>query len=173
MLKNGFFITEKNIAEYILYLKDEERVAATIEKYVRDIRAFSCFLGGSEITKQTAIEWRDKLLETDAAATVNAKIAALNGFFDFFELGIKIKSLKIQRKTFLPEDKELTETEYKRLLSAAKSQGNNRIYHVMQTICSTRIRVSELKFITLETIQVGYAEVRNKGKIRTIFIPHD
>jgi integrase len=169
----GFFINEENIATYIDYLKDEERAPATIEKYIRDIRAFMCFLDGAEITKQLALEWRSSLFENHAPTTINTKVAALNGFFEFFDLGIRVKPLKIQQQTFLPEDKELTEQEYRRLLEAAKDQGNDRIFHVIQTICSTGIRVSELKFITLEAVQIGHVEVQNKGKIRTIFIPHD
>ena len=173
MVEKNFIITEKNISEYADYLRNEERAAATIEKYVRNIKMFECSLNGANITKQSALEWRNELLETHTAKTVNSAIAALNGFFDFFELGIKVKPLKIQRKTFLPEDKELTEKEYKRLLEAAQAQNNDRIYHVLQAICSTGIRVSELKFITVEAVQIGYAEVKNKGKVRTIFIPQD
>ena len=173
MSEKNFMITEAGIAEYVEHLKNEERAASTIEKYIRDIRAFKRFLNGEGVTKQSALEWRNDLLETHAPATVNGAIAALNSFFEFFELGIKVKPLKIQRKTFLSEDKELTEREYRRLLSIAQSKGNERLYHILQAICSTGIRVSELRFITVEAIQIGYAEVRNKGKIRTIFISHD
>lgn len=104
--------------------------------------------------------------------TVNAMLVAINGFFSFFELGIKVKPLKIQRTTFLTEEKELTFKEYIRLLKAAYAR-NERIAHIMQTICATGIRVSELKFITADAVRSGQAKVRNKGKIRTVFIPND
>ena len=172
ILKNEFFITAENIEKYIAYLKDEERATATIEKYIRDIRAFAVFLNGAEVTKQAASQWKDALLQTRAPVTVNAMIIGINGFFEFFELGIKVKPLKIHRSTFLSEEKELTIAEYNRLLEAAKTR-NERIYCIMQTICSTGIRVSELKFITAEATMNGQAEIRNKGKIRVIFIPHD
>jgi integrase len=173
MLQNNFTITEQQIIKYIEHLKNEERAAATIEKYVRDIRMFGRFLNGAVITKQAALEWRSTLSDSRTPSTVNGAVVAVNGFFEFFELGIKVKPLKIQRKTFLSEDKELTEKEYKRLLEAAKKQGRGRIFHVIQTICATGIRVNELKFITVEAVQLGYAEVRNKGKIRVIFISHE
>ena len=173
MLKNKFFITEKNIEEYVQHLKNEERAASTVEKYQSIIRKFADFLDGTEITKEAAIKWENKLLETLAATSVNIMLAAINGFFEFIAVPIKMKLLKIQRNPFLSKEKELTQKEYKRLLETAKNQGNERIYNVLQTICSTGIRVSELKFITVEAVKSEYAEVRNKGKIRVIFIPRD
>ena len=173
MFQTNFTVTEKTISEYIERLKNNDKAAATIGKYLRDIRAFANFLQGEEVTQQAAIEWREKLLETHAATSINAAVAAINGFFDYFEIGIKVKPLKIQSQTFLSDDKELTVNEYKRLLMAAQKQGNDRIFHIMQTICSTGIRVSELKFITVKALQAGCTEVRNKGKIRVILTPND
>lgn len=173
MLQDKIFITEKNINEYIEYLKNEERAGATIEKYARIIFNFAIFLNGAEITKEAAIKWENTLLETHAATSVNAMLAAVNGFFEFLNIPIKMKPLKIQRNPFLSEEQELTPKEYRRLLEAANTLGNDRIYHVMQTICSTGIRVSELRFITVEAVRTEYAEVRNKGKIRMIFIPRE
>jgi len=173
MPNNQFFITAENVKQYAAYLKSEERAAATIKKYARDIKAFAKSLNGETVTKEAAIQWKNTLLETHAAASVNAMLAGINGFFDFFELGIKIKPLKIQRTIFSSKAKELTLDEYKRLLESAKNQDNERIYHILQTICSAGIRVSELTFITVEAIQTGRAEVNNKGKIRVIFIPND
>jgi len=171
MHKNQLFITEKNIAQYAAYLKNEERAASTVEKYIRDVRAFADFLDGNEVTKDAAIAWKENLTTTHEAVSINSMIAAINGFFEFFALDVTVKQFKIQQTTFLPTEKELTEEEYDKLLETAWQQKNIRLYCVMQTICSTGIRVSELRYITVEAIKKGYAEVANKGKIRTILIP--
>ena len=173
MLENNFVITEAHISAYADYLRDEERAAATIVKYLHDVKVFECFLKGTSVTKQSALDWRAKFAETHAPATVNGALAALNGFFDFFELGIKVKPLKIQQRIYSAENKELTEKEYRKLLKTALEQGNVRLYYVLQTICATGIRVGELKFISVEGVRKGYVTVQNKGKIRTIFIPRD
>lgn len=171
MYRNEFFITDESIAEYVSYLKNEEKAPATIEKYVRDIRGFMDFLNGADVTKQAALKWKDEISKARTAVTVNAMLVGINGFFEFFELGFKVKPLKIQSQIFSQTDRELTREEYERLLDAAISQGNERLSLIMQTICSTGIRVSELKFITVESVKKGFAEVQNKGKIRTILIP--
>jgi site-specific recombinase XerD len=102
---------------------------------------------------------------------VNAAIAALNGFFTFRRLGIQVKPLKIQQQTYRAPEKELTRQEYERLLEAARTKGNERLNLVMQTLCSTGIRVSELRHITVEAARKASAEVTNKGKTRTVFLP--
>ena len=171
MIKN--IITAENLSAYREYLKSEEKAAATIEKYGRDVRAFSVWLGGAEATKQAALDYKQYLLEDKLreAAGVNAVIAALNSFFAFMEWGIKLKPLKIQRQTFRAKEKELTKAEYKRLLAAALSKGSERLYLVMQAICAIGIRVSELRFITVEAARSGIAVITNKAKTRTVFIP--
>ena len=171
MLTTQIFITTDNLCQYVAHLKSEERAATTVEKYIRDIRAFADFLNGTGIKKEAAILWKDKLKATHEATSVNSMITVVNGFFTFLGLDIKVKLLKIQRKTFLSSAKELTRHEYERLLVAAKSKNNERLYHIMQTICSTGIRVSELRFITVEAVHNGQAEVTNKNKTRTVFIP--
>ena len=173
MPKKQFFITAENIQQYATYLKGKECAAATIQKYIRDVRMLADFLSGAEVTKEAAIEWKDHLKATREATSVNSMLAAINGFFEFFGLDVKVKPFKIQHQTFLPTEKELTDEEYERLLDAAMSQGNERLCFAMQTICSTGIRVSELQFITVEAVKKGYAEIQNKGKIRTILIPDD
>ena len=111
------------------------------------------------------------ITKENMAATFNAVIAALNSFFGFMGWNIKLKPLKIQRRTFRDKEKELTKDEYTRLLQAAKSKGNERLNLVLQTICSTGIRVSELRFVTVEAAKAGMAEITNKGKTRAVFIP--
>lgn len=164
-------ITESNIADWTAYLMREERAQSTIEKYTRDIRAFGRQINGGGVTKDAAVEYKRQLSETHKATSINASIAALNSYFSFMKWDIKLKSLKIQKQTFTPEEKELTRAEYERLIAAAKSKGGLRMNLILQTICSTGIRVSELSCITVKTARTGQAEITNKGKTRTVFLP--
>jgi site-specific recombinase XerD len=163
-------ITNDSISTYATHLAAEERAANTIAKYVRDIRAFAAYLGGSLVTKESAIAYKTAISATHAPASVNSMLAALNGFFAYYNVGIKLKPLKVQRRAFAAEERELTRGEYSRLLAAAKS--NERLNLLLQTICATGIRVSELRHITAEAANSGTAEVTNKGKTRTVFLPH-
>ena len=171
MKKSSFTITQHHIDKYVTHLKNEERADGTVEKYVRDIQAFAAFLHGQPVAKETVVNWKIKLRETHAVTSVNSMIAAVNGFFAFFKLGIKVKPFRIQRQTFLPDRKNLTKDEYERLLKAANSAKNERLFYVIQTICATGIRVSELRYITVEAVRDGQAVVTNKGKTRTVFLP--
>ena len=167
-------ITIDLIKLYQHYLTSEEKSKATIEKYVHDITAFYAWLQERELAKETVLEYKAYLIENYAPASANSVIAALNSFFEYnnwYEL--KVKSLKIQRQIFCQSEKELTKTEYERLLKAAKEKKNERLYLLMQTICATGIRVSELPYITVEAVQNGQARVKLKGKIRTILINGD
>ena len=166
-------ITEEKQQAFQSWLKAEEKAAATIEKYGRDVKAFAAWLSGSETTKEAAADYKQYLLNEQGrgAAGINAVIAALNSFFACMGWDIRLRPLKIQRQTFRVKERELTKEEYTRLLSAAKSKGNERLNLVLQTICSTGIRVSELRFITVEAAISGVAEITNKGKTRTVFIP--
>ena len=165
-------ITSKHINEFKTYLQNEERAEATVEKYIRDIHAFSAWLGGREISKNAVLAYKDYLIETYAPASVNSILSSLNSFFRFMEWhDCHVKTLKIQRQIFAKSERELTKAEYERLLSAAHKQGNRRLYYLMQTLCSTGIRVSELKFITAQAVRTGQANIRCKGKMRTVFLP--
>jgi site-specific recombinase XerD len=164
-------ITEINIAAYAGYLASEEKAAATVEKYARDLRAFAAWLAEGDVTKEAAIAYKQSLTESRKAAGVNSCLAALNGYFAFVNQPIKLKPLKIQKQTYRNEEKELTRAEYEKLCAAAKQKGNERINLVMQSICSTGIRVSELRFVTVEAARSGEAEIANKGKTRTVFLP--
>ena len=165
-------ITSKNIDKFRTYLQNEERAAATVEKYIRDVLAFGAWLGGQEICKNAVLAYKDYLIETYAPASVNSILSSLNSFFRFTgRHDCHVKTLKIQRQIFAKSEKELTKAEYERLLSAAHKQGNRRLYYLMQTLCSTGIRVSELKFITAQAVRTGQADIRCKGKMRTVFLP--
>ena len=162
------------IKEYKTHLINEEKCKATIEKYIRDITVFYEWLSGRELTKELALEYKVQLMENYAPTSINSILASLNSFFDhngWHE--IKLKNLKIQRRIFCQSEKELTKGEYEKLLQAAKDKKNERIYLVMQTICATGIRVSELSYITAEAVKCGQTQVKLKGKIRMIILNKD
>ena len=167
-------ITTELIHSFKTYLIEEEKSENTIEKYIRDVNFFMIWLNDQEVTKILALEYKKELCEKYAPASVNAAISSLNSFFAFTGWhDIRIKVLKIQRQIFSNKDKELTKAEYERLLIAAKSKGNERLYLLIQTICSTGIRVSELRFVTYEAVKKGQAVISCKGKMRTIFLPKE
>ena len=166
-------MTKKEIRQFSDALAEEERSAGTIEKYVRDVRRFAVWLDGEEASRERTAAWRDGLLERGyAPVTINSMVAAVNQFFTF--LGwedCKVKALKIQRKLFRDDRRELTREEYQRLLDAAHGLGRERLALLLETICATGIRVSEVKYITVEAAHAGRAEVSLKGKLRTILLP--
>ena len=167
-------ITKKLIDTFKTYLLNEEKSSSTLEKYIRDILAFSVWLGTNEVTKGTVLEYKKYLIDNYAPASVNSILSSLNSFFGFNEwVDCKVKTLKIQRQLFVSSSKELTKTEYKQLLNAALSQHNKRLYMLMQTICATGIRVSELKYITVEAVKSGVATINCKGKMRVVKMTKD
>lgn len=169
---NGKILTDKHIAEFAIYLKSEEKSKNTIEKYIRDVRAFAAYVGSVEITKETVIDYKNKLLsESYAARSINSMLAAINSLFSFLGwVDLKVKSIRLQRQMYCPEEKELTKAEYMRLVNTAKQKGNERLNLLLQTICATGIRVSELQYITVEAAECGEASVSLKGKTRSVFI---
>lgn len=165
-------ITPLELTHYEQFLYIQERSRPTIEAYLRGLRAFAGFLNGERFTKEAAIRWKEALAGHYAPNTVNAMLAALNGFAEFMGCPqFKVKPLKIQRELFIRPERELTRSEYSRLVNAADRSGNRRLSLVLQTICATGIRVSELRFITAEAVDKGYAQVDCKGKRRTVFLP--
>ena len=161
----------KQMQKFEFYLRDEERSVATIEKYMRDVRFLASFVGESEITKQMVLEYKSKLGESYAVASANSMIAAMNCFFRFCGWhDLCIKQFKMQRIVYCSEEKELTRAEYFRLLEAANAKNNERLNLIIQTICGTGIRVSELQYITVESVRRGEAVVDCKGKNRKVFI---
>lgn len=163
----------EKIRQFAVELRQEERAPGTVENYLRHAHAFAAWLRGRPITPELCNQWKSHLLETGyAPATVNSMVAAVNRFIAF--LGwkeYKIKSLKLQRKLFRDERRELTQGEYERLLAAAHSLGRRRLELLIETICATGIRVSEVKYITMEAVQTGQTTISLKGKLRTILLP--
>ena len=167
----GRFITAKKIAEFKEHLILEERSKITVEKYIRDVKAFSAYTQNSIITKETVIAYKKHLQENYAVRSVNSMLASINSLFAF--LGwhdLKVKSLKLQQQVFCPEEKELTKAEYARLCRTAERKHNERLNLILQTICGTGIRVSELQYITVEAVKNGEAVVSCKAKTRSVFI---
>lgn len=165
-------LTSGHIRRYAAYLREQERAPATIQKYVHDLTALLDWLDSAPVTKAALIAWKGELTQRHAPVTVNSMLAAVNGFLKWMgwqECAVKL--LKIQKSLFCTADKELTKAEYVRLVSVAQREGNRRLSLVIQTLCATGIRVSELKFITAGAVQSGRAEIINKGKRRTVFLP--
>ena len=166
-------IDPAQLASYTAHLRREERSPGTIEKYLRDIRAFAGWLDGRPVSRELAAEWRDHLLSKDyAPVTINSMLAALNGLFHFLGWDeCRAKFLKVQRRLFRDAGRELTRQEYERLLAAARARGQERLALLMEAICATGIRVSEVRYVTVEAVYRGRAEISLKGKIRTILLP--
>lgn len=165
-------ITRETVSQFENHLRMEEKAQNTIEKYIRDITAFAEYLCGKAISKELAIAYKQHLQDSGyAVRSINSIIASINALFGFVGLyDCRLKSLKIQKQIYCPEEKELTKTEYVRLINAAKYKKNERLSLLIQTICGTGIRVSELQYITVEAVKSGEAVVSLKGKTRTVFI---
>lgn len=170
---NERILTAEQFDAYSCWLRQSERSPATIEKYLRDVRAFARWLNGKPVTKQMVTGWKEYLQsEHRAPASVNAALSALNGLFCFLGWAdCRAKFLRIQRKLFRDQAKELTCADYNRLVGTARNLGRERLALVMETICATGIRVSEVRYITVEAARQGRAEIALKGKIRVILLP--
>ena len=165
-------LKRESITEFKGYLIEEEKSKATLEKYIRDVETFYRWLGEKELNKLCVLNYKEYLTGNYAVTSVNSMLSSINSFFTYLEwFELRVKTIKVQKQIFASNEKELTKSEYDRLLSAAKSKSNQRLYLLMQTICSTGIRVSELRFITVEAINCGRAEINCKGKRRCAFLP--
>lgn len=165
-------ITEETLAAFARQLGEEERSPATLEKYLREVRQFAAFLGGREVTRELAAAWREELSARQSPATVNGKLTALDRLLAF--LGwedCRVKHLRVQRQLFRDSARELSREEYARLVETARRLGRGRLSLLMETICATGIRVSEVRYITAEAVREGRTESALKGKIRTILLP--
>lgn len=172
MKKKQPMVTIQLIEKYLNHLMEEEKSVATLKKYRHDLNELHNYLQGMLLTKSILIEWKKYLIEKYAPSTVNSMLIAVNGYLRFFSWhDLSMKLLKIQKPLFSDENKELTREEYARLVMTASKRSNARLSLILQTICATGIRVSELKFITIEAVQTGRTEIRNKGKRRVIFLP--
>ena len=167
-----YSLTPAQIGAFQQYLQEEERSPGTVGKYLRDVEAFFRWLDGRPVTREAAAAWKEHLLATGhAAVTVNSMLAALNGLFRFLGWDLQVRLLKIQRRIFREQSRELTREEYALLVRTARERGRERLALLMETICATGIRVGEVPYITLEAARQGRAEIALKGKIRVILLP--
>lgn len=163
------------LAAYRASLRAEERSGATVEKYLRDAQRFYQWLPEpKEVTKAAVVSYKEVLSKRYTARSVNAMLAGVNHFLRFLgQADCAVKTLRTQRRSFSAPERELTKAEYRRLLSAAERRQSWRLLLIMEAICSTGIRVSELCFLTVEAARQGRADVDCKGKVRTILLPHE
>ena len=161
-------ITKEKLEKFKTYLYEEEKSENTILKYLRDVKFFSKWLNGRKLIKKEVLEYKKELIEKYKPASVNSMLSSLNAFFEYNNWqNLKVKTLKIQKRIF--SNKELTKAEYERLLKSAKE--NKKLYCLIQTICSSGIRVSELKYITCEAVKSKEAIINLKGKMRVVILP--
>ena len=167
-------ITDDLVEKFKDFLINEEKASATLEKYMRDIKAFYRWVSGSELDKRKVLDYKEYLIGKFAPASVNSVLSSLNSFFEFNNWHeMKVKMLKIQKQIFAQKDKELSKSEYERLLDAALKKSNEKLYLLMQTICSSGIRVSELQYITVEAVKLRKATINCKGKMRIVILPKE
>lgn len=167
----GPVLTRELLITYRLHLRTEEHAPGTIEKYLRDLRTLSLWLEERRLTKELAAEWKAHLLSAGyMPVTINSMLAALNGLCRFLGLDWRIRYLKIQHRMFRDQSRELNRPEYDRLVEAARGSGKERLALLMEAICATGVRVSEVKYLSVEAAQRGRAEISLKGKIRVILL---
>lgn len=165
-------VTKAAVTTYLQFLKIQEKSKGTLEKYQRELLDLAKYLAGKKVTREDLVVWKEELEKRYSPAGVNGRLVAANGFFSFFgRYDLRLKLLKIQKEIFMREEKELTRAEYGRLVRTAERKGKERLSLLIQTICATGIRVSELEFITVEAVKRCRAEVNCKGKRRVIFLP--
>ena len=165
-------ISDKCISDFRRNLILDEKSPLTVEKYLRDLYFFRSFIKDMPVTKTSVIGYKQYLISRDyAVSSINSMLSSLNSFFTFAGWHeLKVKVIRTQKKVYCSEEKEITKAEYERLIRAAERKGDTRLSLVIQTICSTGIRVSELRCITVESLEKGEAFVTLKGKNRTVFI---
>lgn len=165
-------MTHTDLSAFRISLIEREYSAATITKYVHDARLLLDYGRGDIPDKAALCEFRAHLEALGySGASINSMLGAVNLFLDFLGSDWRLKYVRVQRRTFLPADRELSQAEYERMVRTAETQGDERLALLTQTICSMGLRVSELKAITVESLKAGEAHIRNKGKLRTILIP--
>ena len=168
-------LTDGIINEFKRYLIDNDKSTYTIDKYIRDVMKFKEYAGDNEIEKETAGEYKNYLIRSGySVRSINSMLSSVNALFEFLNRNdLKVKTIKMQRSVYCPEDKELTRAEYQRLCATAKMKKNNRLELIIETVCSTGIRIGELSYITVESAKRGEAVVTLKGKTRYVFIPKE
>lgn len=164
-------ITRELLKDFEKNMFEDEKSNATIEKYLRDLNCFVNFANNRELDKTLVLEYKAELARAYALTSANSMLAALNAFLRFVGWhDCCVKQFKIQKKAFCSEEKELSKEEYLSLVRTAENKNNERLSLLIQTICGTGIRVSEVEYITVEAVHRGEAIVSCKGKTRRVFI---
>ena len=168
-----FILQSHHLTAFAEHLQQEERSPATIEKYLQNVRQFSSWLNGAPLTKGHLLQWKEALIQSGyQPSTVNGKLTAVSSLIHFLGWdSCRVRQLKLQRRSFCHENRELNKAEYERLLQAASAAGDERLCLLMQTICATGIRISELSCITVDAVKKGQAVICLKGKVREILLP--
>lgn len=173
MEKKTFSINENDVEEFREYLMERENAGATIEKYLRDVRKFMTYAGADKLLdKEKLLQYKEWLVCNYSVSSANSMLAALNQFLIFREAGrLRLKRIKVQRLDVLRTERELSRTEFQKLVRTARQCGKEQTAMIMETMCATGIRVSELKFFRVENIRSGLIKVWNKGKYRIVILP--
>lgn len=166
-------VSESEIEKFADYLYQKENAKATINKYMADIKKFLFFLADDKrINKKVLLQYKEWLVQKYAVNSVNSMLAALNQFLEFLNVGnLKVKRIKVQKQSFLQDQKEVTEKECRKLIATAMAEGKEQLALCIETIACTGIRISEIKYFTVERVKSGKIEIYNKGKYRRIFLP--
>lgn len=167
-------ITEEKILQYQEYLYEEEKTTATIKKYICDLKKLMDYLSGREITKKLMIEYKEALRKEKGyrLTSINSFLVAANRFFEYMGwYDLRVKTYRIQKEIFVPENRDLSKAEYKKLVQAAMKKGKKRLAMILQTICAAGIRISELSCVTVESVLEGIVEIYCKGKQRVVLLP--
>lgn len=168
---NRRIITAQLVSDFEHQLRINEKSELTVQKYISDLRQFGAFADGREMDKPLLLAYKERLAHDYTAASANSKLAAINSFLRFAGWQeLCVKQFRVQKKIYCPEEKELSKAEYLRLVDTAKRGGNERLELLLQTICGTGIRVSEVRHITAEAVASGEAVVNCKGKTRVVII---
>ena len=171
-METEFVMREMMIGKFEEYLVERENSASTVEKYVRDVKTFFRFLGGvPEVSRKRLLEYKDWLLENYAVRSANSMLVALNQFLVFIEKGkMRIKQIKVQAQSFQTAEREMDREEFIRLVKTARAEGKEQLALLMETVCATGIRISELKYFRVENVRRGMVKVWNKGKYRLVLL---
>lgn len=165
-------ITVNAVNRYLRNLAEQEKAAATIEKYRRDAMSFVGYLAGRRLSRELVQEYKSGLCKKYAPQSVNSMLAAVNGLLEFLGRGdLRVRQLRIQRQLFCKQERELKRSEYERLVKTARAKGNRRLDLILQTLCSTGMRIGELQFLTVQAVRRGRVVIDHKGKIRTVMLP--
>lgn len=173
-IKMERFVTEEILSGYQEHLFEEEKSELTIKKYMRDLRKLAEYAEGREVTKKLVVGYKDYLRKKKRykLTSINSFLVAANRLFEYLGwYDLRVRTYKIQKEVFVPESRDLSREEYKRLVRAALKKGKKRLAMILQTICATGMRISELSGVTMESVAEGVVEIYCKGKQRVILLP--